>query len=157
MQIEASASFAYQNIAMYALVWNHAMHACMGHRVAAQSLLAIVAKLPILSASEHTQKAWWSVIGWGNPRSVETNLPWHGLKITKLPGISWVLEKTKSDLWGSKIQSREIDLCGAGSSSGGPGGVQNMFGGRIWPTSSWTSGLKVRSVAWRHKPVLGTS
>ena len=45
------------------------MHACMGHRAAARSLLAIAAKLPTLSAAEHTQKARCSVIGWGNPRS----------------------------------------------------------------------------------------
>ena len=43
------------------------MHACMGHRAAARSLLAIAAKLPSLSAGEHTQKARCSVIGWGNP------------------------------------------------------------------------------------------
>ena len=117
-------------------------HACMlhawaiGHRAATRSLLAIAAKLPSLSAAEHTQKARWSVIGWGNPRSVQTNLPWHGLKITKLPVPKRVLEEKKSDLWGPKIRSSEIDLGREGSSSGGPGGVQNMFGGRIWPTSS---------------------
>ena len=32
------------------------MHACMGHRAAAQSLLAIAAKHPTLSAAEHPQK-----------------------------------------------------------------------------------------------------
>ena len=80
------------------------MHACMGHRAVARSLLAIAAKLPSLSAAEHTQKARCSVIGWGNPRSVQTNLPWHGLKITKLPVPKRVLEK-KIDLWGPKIQS----------------------------------------------------
>ena len=67
----------------------------MGHRAAARSLLAIAAKLPSLSAAEHTQKARWSVIGWGNPRSVQTNQPWHGLKITKLPVPKRVLEKKK--------------------------------------------------------------
>ena len=94
-------SFACQNTAVYTWIWNHAMHACMGHRAAARSLLAIAAKLPSLSAAEHTQKARCSWAGWSNPRSVQTNLPWHGLKITKLPGTSWVLEK-KNPTYGAR-------------------------------------------------------
>jgi hypothetical protein len=77
------------------------MHACMGHRAAARSLLAIAAKLPSLSAAEQTQKARCSVIGWGNPRSVQTNLPWHGLKITKMPVPKRVLEK-KNPTYGAR-------------------------------------------------------
>ena len=62
------------------------MHACMGHRAAARSLLAIAAKLPNLSAAEHTQKARCSVIGWGNPRSVQTNLPCMARRLQNCPG-----------------------------------------------------------------------
>ena len=60
------------------------MHACMDHHASARSLLAIAAKLPNLSAADHAQKAQCSIGGWSNPRSVQTNMSWHGLWITNL-------------------------------------------------------------------------
>ena len=47
--------------------------------------------------------------------------------------------------------------CRAPSSLGGPRGVQNISVGQIWPTGSWTPGLKVSRMARPNKPVVLSS
>ena len=67
----------------------------MGHRAAAQSLLAIASKAHQVERRLNTDKRPG---GMSIPRSVYSNIPWHGLWITNLHVL--ILGAPKKDLWG---------------------------------------------------------